>query len=101
MPKITYESMGYSEHLKARESMKNLGAELEQISKQDRLNVNMHDPRANSNNCLFDLFVMANHDIAFKDIRAFQKMIRRNILRNLKNSWRPRPYIPSMNSAEP
>ena len=73
MPKITYESMGYSEHLKARESMKNLGAELEQISEKDRLNVNMHDPRANSNNCLFDLFVMANHDIAFKDIRAFQK----------------------------
>lgn len=73
MPKITYESMGYSEHLESRKTMKNLGAELEQISMQDRLNVNMHDPRANSNNCLFDLFVMANYDIAFKDIRAFQK----------------------------
>ena len=68
MPDFTFKNLNAEEYVNTFKALNVAGQIMEGIPEQDNLNANITDPRPAANQCLFDLFVMANYGVAFKDI---------------------------------
>lgn len=72
MPKtVNFDTIGAREYIDYVKK-EGYGDELNAIDNKALISVGMDDARANSLNCIFQLYVMANHNVALKDIYKFE-----------------------------
>ncbi|MBR4758566.1 MAG: hypothetical protein IK078_00260 [Lachnospiraceae bacterium] len=72
MPRFTVENTHMDVYREAKKELGSWGDKMATIDKRILEEAGLVDPRMNSINCVFDMFCMAKHQVAFQDIPALE-----------------------------